>query len=698
MPSTMINRHRTGFRRKVAFFMATLSLLIVLSYSNTFNATWHFDDLPNIVNNKGLHIRDLGLESISRTLFTSPQKGGIIGNRFYRPVACLSFAFNWYVGQDNVFGYHLVNLCVHLLTSFFLFVTILSLLQTPNLNNQYRGKEIWIAFVATALWAVNPIQTQAVTYIVQRMAALAALFYILGIYFYLKCRQSRHSLSRILLLFGCGVSFILALGSKENAATLPFGLLLIEALCFQDLSSLQIRGMQLWGLLAGGILIIVLGVWFLISSGLFSFMSAYEMRPFTILERLLTESRVVVFYISQIFYPVPNRLSVEHDIVYSTSLFQPWTTLPAILLILLLLAIGFMQIRRRPLVALAILFFFMNHLIESTFIPLEPIFEHRNYLPSLFLFLPVAIGSQWLCDYYKEKSPAFRRALMGVMVLLIASMGLSTYVRNLAWANEQTLWEDAMIKAPGSARPPLSLAWDLAYGQNEKLGQYDRALQLYFKALSLKKALNTSSSATYANIAGIYAKKNDYPRSIQYYEKALIIDPDNRRARTNMLNVLVFTGQWNAALKQVDMLIRNNGGNAVDLNLKAAILLRLNRPAEALNYAERAAALYPNRVFIRLNLAMALSLSGKFEQAEIQLNKIYHQSARTITVLFCLIENSKRADDLDQVERYVDELFNAFEPGYIQKNLNYHLADNFQVPLNRDLIEPVISERLKENS
>jgi hypothetical protein len=177
----------------------------------------------------------------------------------------------------------------------------------------------------------------------------------------------------------------------------------------------------------------------------FSFIDGFQGRPFSLYERLLSEPRIVLFYLSLIFYPLPGRLSIEHDITLSTSLFNPWTTLPAILFHLILIGFGLSQIKKRPLLALAILFFYLNHVIESTIIPLELIFEHRNYLPSLFLFLPVAAGFKKLLDIYQEKNRVFRSVLLYSSVLIIIIIGAGTYIRNMAWATEKALWEDARV-------------------------------------------------------------------------------------------------------------------------------------------------------------------------------------------------------------------------------------------------------------
>ncbi len=178
--------------------------LILAAYSNTFNAAWQFDDKPNIVNNGYLHLKDLNPESLFKTFFTNPRNPWKTGNKLYRPIPCLTFALNWYFGENNVIGYHIVNLVIHHLTGFLLFLTILNLFQSPNLKNKFAENAYLIALLAATLWAIHPIQTQAVTYIVQRMTSMAAMFYILSMFFYVKCRLSSSSLHRILFLLGCG--------------------------------------------------------------------------------------------------------------------------------------------------------------------------------------------------------------------------------------------------------------------------------------------------------------------------------------------------------------------------------------------------------------------------------------------------------------------------------------------------------------
>ena len=171
-------------------FFLLLFLIVLSAYSTNFSASWHFDDYPNIVDNPRIHINDIRFDTLKGTFFAAYDKGQYLGNRVYRSVSMFTFALNWYMGEDNVIGYHIANNIIHLLTTLFLFLTVLNLFMSPNLKGKYQGNEYVIAFLCTVLWAVNPVQTQAITYIVQRMASLAAMFYIIGIYFYLKTRMS----------------------------------------------------------------------------------------------------------------------------------------------------------------------------------------------------------------------------------------------------------------------------------------------------------------------------------------------------------------------------------------------------------------------------------------------------------------------------------------------------------------------------
>ena len=131
-------------------------------------------------------------------------------------------------------GYHVVNIVIHIITACLLFAVILKLFDTPNLVNKNSGDAYFVALLTAALWAVNPIQTQAVTYIVQRMASMAALFYLLAVYFYIVARLKHTTKSRMVLYTLCVLSYLCAIFSKENAAALPIALLISRVYFFSQ--------------------------------------------------------------------------------------------------------------------------------------------------------------------------------------------------------------------------------------------------------------------------------------------------------------------------------------------------------------------------------------------------------------------------------------------------------------------------------
>ena len=155
-------------KNRACFVMGLLLLAIIATYSNTLNASWHLDDYPNIVENTELHLKDLHPNSLVKTFHS--HSWATFG--LYRPVACLSFALNWYAGQNRVAGYHMVNISIHLVTTILLYLAILGLLRSPGMRGKYGGsRDDYMALLAVALWALNPVQTQAITYIVQRLSS-----------------------------------------------------------------------------------------------------------------------------------------------------------------------------------------------------------------------------------------------------------------------------------------------------------------------------------------------------------------------------------------------------------------------------------------------------------------------------------------------------------------------------------------------
>jgi Tfp pilus assembly protein PilF len=621
------------------------------------------------------------------------------GRFFYRPVSNLSIALNWYFGQAKVTGYHIVNIFFHVITAFFLYLSILALFKTPNLAGRYAGDEYFIATLAACMWAINPIQIQAVTYIVQRMAAMAAMFYIIGVFCYLKARLHDSTTKRVFWSLGIAASFLLAVGSKENAIMFPMSLMLIEIVFFQNMSNSEIRNKMI--VMGSAVLLVIFasGVWLFMSSGFINqILSGYDDRTFTFFERLLTQPRIVVFYLSQIFYPIADRLSLDHDIVISTGFFSPWSTFPAIVLILGLIGITIWQINKHPLLAFATLFFFLNHIIESSVIALELIFEHRNYLPSLFLFLPIAAGIKRAIDYYLEerRSKIMGNMLIGFCAVLIMMFGLGTYVRNMAWSNGKTLWEDTIAKAPGRARAYQNLA----HSYYDKINDYDQVLELSKKAMYMADSTrNKAELISLANMANVYAnRKKDYEKAIELYNRILSIDPEKYDIRYRLILSMIRAGQMENATKNIDKLISEKPDSDEYLNLKALILLKQNDPETAWEYLKKAVSIAPDDARTLLSLGTAKMLMGQYVSAEHYLKRVSGQFNNDMTSLLLFLENSVRSEDFEKAEMYADQLLSNFSTFKILNALEQAGQPNLQPPLSIQLITPVISKKLKAQS
>ena len=683
--------HHAYSIKRLGTAFGLLFVLVVLIYSSTFKASWHMDDYPNITWNKRLHITDISYNSVFGTFFANPVPSK--RKQMYRPMACLTFALNWYTGKSDVTGYHLVNITIHFLTAWLLYLTILRLLTTPNLRGRFSGSEGFVALLAAVLWAVHPIQIQAVTYIVQRMAAMAALFYLLGIYCYIRARQSASPQTRVFFWTACILSYFLALGSKENAAMLPLALILVEIIFFQAPDSPPAAKRIFWCAVGSSFFIILTGTLFFMKGDMFAFLKGYGIRPFTLGQRLLTEPRVIFLYLSQIVYPVPSQYALSHDIVLSTSWIRPWTTLPAIVGLVLMAGWGLFQIRQRPLPAFAILFFLLNHLIESSIFPLELVFEHRNYLPTLFLFLPVAAGIKVQLDRSRDHQPLAYWGLVTITALAIIGLGVSTHLRNRIWKTEKKLWEDVLHKSPGLAGPHQMLA-----GHYKKTGDFDRALTLYQKALRLRSQRPKQSRAlTLNNIGNLYADRGEYERAIGFYLDALKVRPGYERSLYNLTLALLKSGRLSEARQYADQL-NSRFYTQTYLNLNGFILIKLQKPAEAIPFLVQAVRLAPYNRNAAVNLGAALAQAGRHTEAEKILKTIQQQHPNDIITLLCLIETYLRSARTQAADEYLDRLFTVGSVIEIRDMFGRPGAENREVPFTHGLLAPYISEKLSIKS
>ena len=527
--------------RQVLFAFTVLAVLLLSLYGNSFDCSWHFDDAANITNNTAIHLKSLSWNGIKQILL----KGHVGANASPRPLAYLSFGLNYFFGGLDVFGYHLVNLLIHWVASIFLFLFIRAALNLDSLKKKYGSHAYPVALLAAVFWAVHPIQTQAVTYIVQRMTSLAGMFYIMSMYFYLKARTSDHRTRRVVFSLVSLFAFVLGMGSKENVLQLVPSIGLLELLLVYGTRSWNPakKGKVFIGIL--GITCLVGLLWTYLGNGnvLSTLFAGYEYRPFTLWERLLTESRVVVFYLSLLLYPMPERLSIAHGFQVSTSVLNPVSTLPSLLFIFGIIGLLIGVARRYPLLSFSFLFFFVNHLMESTILPLELAYEHRNYVPSMLFFVPFAVGFCFLMEKYRAKR-VMKYFISLFVVLAVVAFAHATYVRNLAWKSPKALWLDAAAKAPGESRVHHNLG-----AQYQGRGQAEKAMGEYEKALSLHKYQRKGEEAAiYFNLGNLHRDLGSADRAEYFYQQAIKVDPNWYSALNSLAVLYERQGRMDAVL------------------------------------------------------------------------------------------------------------------------------------------------------
>ena len=378
--------------------------------------------------------------------------------------------------------------------------------------------------------------------------------------------------------------------------------------------------------------------------------------------------------------------------IVSKSLLEPWTTVPAILCVLLFIGIGIWQVKKRPLIAFSILFFFLNHSVESTILPLELIFEHRNYLPSFFLFLPFSIGLVNLIYRYKKNTIVCYSILLSLS-FLITGISLSSYARNMDWATERSLWEDASSKAPKHHRPYINLACEYYL----RIGRYEDALNLLKHALILEQCQTKDCQAFVLNNMGtIYKRIDDDEKGFESYQKALIFDPDNYQARYNLLLCYIEFGQWAKASEMVDRLLSIQFKNVIHLNLKAFVLIKQDRPKDALSYLYDALRLAPMDWKTNLYLGWALSLMGHYNTADFFLSQAHRNLPQEIIPLLCLIQNSVTAKQPGKIDQYAHDLFASFTVQSIEIMLEKLVDEKVYVDVSHELLVPIFRKKMMQ--
>jgi len=556
----------------------------LLLYGQTLHAPFFFDDYGNILENAA--IRNVF------NLFPMWQKCAT------RIIPYYTFALNYHIGRLDPSGYHMINLAVHLATSTLVFVFVRLLFETPRMKSEARplwsdgeafGVAEGLALGAAMLFMAHPVQTQAVTYIVQRMTSLSTMFYLASVVAYIEYRLRQTPRYHLLaFLFAVAAMF-----SKETSFTLPFALVLIETMFFGFP-----RTKEQWkGLLPLLGTLVIIPAFLVYGLSHDRGLSGLTMETVSIsrLHYLFTQINVVRTYLRLLVWPVPQN--VDYDYPVTDSVFDAGTGL-SLLLIAGLFGLAWRCRGKHPLAAFGIFWFFLTLSIESSIIPIRDVIqEHRLYLPLAGLSITLCYAVFELCRG--------RRRFAVAMAIFLGTLSFLTYQRNMTWRTETGMWEDVIRKSPHKSRAYSNLGSCYV-----RQGEYEKARELLVRSNELEPSFEA-----YVNLGAIDLKLQQYDEAVRNFQKALEIDPRSAAAYNNLGVVYKDTGNFGLAEEMFHKALANHPQQVEARDNLAIIYRKQDRLEEAEQLYREILSIDPNKRSAVRNLLQLYLLTGKRSQA-----------------------------------------------------------------------------------
>lgn len=421
------------------FFLIVILLVTIFIYIPGLSGDYVFDDSANILENQKLVLEHLTLDQLSRAWYSGD--AGPLG----RPVSMLSFALNYYlIGSFEPYYFKLTNLFIHLLNGVLIYLISFKLFSWLLVNKKEKKIINFMALAVCFIWLVHPLNLTSILYVVQRMTSLSTFFGLFSLLLYCHVRSISVTLiKKIFYLICILISLVLSVLSKESGLLFVGLIFWIELCIFKgenlDKLPIYIAKFRLINLLWIILLVVIFGAMYV--AIYFINLQLTPNRNFTVIERLYTESRVVFYYLKMVFIPFLSDLSLYHDdFEISKSILKPTTTLYSIIAIFFISLISIVTYKKHPLVLFAWGWFVISHLMESTFISLELIHEHRNYFATIgFIF----VGIYYLFRIENKKIKPF---IFIFLASYSANLAFTTWQRSIIWSNlvDQAAYEVEM--------------------------------------------------------------------------------------------------------------------------------------------------------------------------------------------------------------------------------------------------------------
>lgn len=541
-----------------------------------------FDDWANIVRNTSLHLASSpNVDALLHAAYSFEPGGGS------RPLSMLSFSLDfWRAGLDPS-AFKLTNLLIHGLSTLVLVFFFCQLLRLSGWSARHSKEG---ALLMALFWALHPLQVSSVLYIVQRMQTLGTLFLFLAMWAYLHMRSAQIE-GKSGRLYGIStlLFWVLAFAAKEDSVLLPVYTLILEVILLQfraDNSVLVERWRRLYAIL----FLLSLLVYFFYVVPHYWHWQNYPGRDFSTPERLLTQGRVLIMYLAQVFLPFSNLMHFFYDdLEVSRGLFQPIDTLPALVGIFVLLGWGWHWRRARPLFSIGILFFFAGHLITSNVIGLELAFEHRNHFPLVGLVL--ASGDLLSLFFQRFKIGDYWRVFF--VGTLLVSLAWVTAGRAHIWGDNLRLAQSLLYSAPDSERAWvfLSAAYFERSKQNINSPDLEKAISACENGMQRlpKSAVLANNLLIFKSVQGRETQE-DWMKFLERLDQ-VSISPQNKGVLWMILGNAErgLLKNENGVLRVIEIVSEKTGLKSTEyLRIAAYVFNQTSQPEKAYPYLQRA--------------------------------------------------------------------------------------------------------------
>ena len=606
------------FVKRQKFIPLLVVVAGLLAYRNSFTAPFIFDDITSIVKNPTI-----------RRLWPL---WGVVGHTS-RPVVRLSLAMNYALGGLNPWGYHLLNVVIHILAALILYGVVRRTCLSARLAPQWREAGPWLAAAIAVVWVVHPLQTESVTYIIQRCESLMGLFYLLTLYCVIRSRGSSRS---VWWETGAVVNCALAMGCKPVAASAPVVVFLYErAFMAGSWREILPRRWKMYAGLAATWLLLPL----LLANGPHEWQetAGFGFGKITPAQYALTQPGVIVHYLRLAFWPRPLCLDYAWPPARTAAGAWPGLIAVGVLLVVTVWAWG-----RKPALGFIGAWFFIILAPTSSFIPIADLaVEHRMYLSLAAVVTAVVVGAFTLGKRLLGAWPGLGRlAACGMVGVVVPWLATLTIQRNSDYGSELRIWQDTVVKCPGNPRVHYNLG--VVLGQegriDDAIGQYEQALRIepdnaqthcnlgialrqegkvddaigqYEQALRIEPGF----AEAHYNLGIALRQEGKIDDAIGQYEQALRIKPDYADAHNNLGTALRQAGKIDDATEQYEQALRIDPDFADAHYNLGTVLGRAGRIPEAIEHLQQALRIEPDLAEAHCNLGIALGRVGKIDDA-----------------------------------------------------------------------------------